>query len=257
MAVNGCAAHKLRSARLLHPKKWIFIGFYRGQFSRFRQKVCRTWDAQQSSDVKEAARQIGARRRIYDRLAAGYDRAMRPVERAGLARLRARLLAELPEGARLLEVGAGTGANFEFYPAQAVGVASEPSWKMLEVAREKQRPPGVRLVQAEAERLPFADDTFDAACAALVFCSVASPGAAFGELRRVVRRGGKVALVEHVRPAGWLGYVFDALSRLTVALFDDHFNRRTAEEAARAGLVPVHVESRLFGIVQLIVCRVE
>lgn len=182
---------------------------------------------------------------------------MRPLERAGLAGLRARLFAELPAGARLLEVGAGTGANFEFYPADAVGVASEPSREMLEVARAKRRPVAVRLVQAEAERLPFADDTFDAACASLVFCSVASPVEAFGELRRVVRGGGTVALVEHVRPEGWLGYVFDALSRLTVALMDDHFNRRTAEEAARAGLVPVRIERRLFGIVQLIVCRVE
>lgn len=196
--------------------------------------------------------------RIYDRLAAGYDRAISPLERWGLARLRAAALGELPEDARLLEVGAGTGANFRYYPRGARGVASEPSHEMIKLARAKQvAAPRVRLAQARAEQLPFADHTFDAACATLVFCSVASPALAFKELRRVVRSGGKVVLLEHVRPAGLLGYLFDALSLLTVALFEDHFNRRTADEARRAGLTALRVERHLLGIVQIIVCRVE
>lgn len=195
---------------------------------------------------------------VYDRLAADYDRAMRPLERWGLARLRAAALRELPTGARLLEVGAGTGANFPFYPAGARGVCVEPSGAMLEVARGKEaRPPGVRLVRARAERLPFADSSFDAALATLVFCSVESPGRAFAELRRVVRRGGPVVLLEHVRPSGPLGLVFDALNLLTVALCEDHFNRRTADEARRAGLQVVRVRKHLLGVLQTIVCRVE
>ncbi|HVF56233.1 MAG TPA: methyltransferase domain-containing protein [Pyrinomonadaceae bacterium] len=194
----------------------------------------------------------------YDRVAPRYDRAMRPLERLGLAQLRAATLRELPEDARLLEVGAGTGANFSFYPRGARGAASDASGEMLSIAREKpERPRGVALVQTRAERLPFADASFDAAFATLVFCSVASPREAFEELRRVVRRGGTVALLEHVRPKGPLGYVFDALSLLTVALFDDHFNRRTADEARRAGLKVLRVERHLLGIVQIIVCRVE
>jgi hypothetical protein len=71
-----------------------------------------------------------------------------------------------------------------------------------------------------------------------------------------VRAGGRVVLLEHVRPAGALGYAFDALSLLTVALMDDHFNRRTADEASRAGLEVLTVEKHLLGVVQLIVCRV-
>jgi hypothetical protein len=59
-----------------------------------------------------------------------------------------------------------------------------------------------------------------------------------------------------VRPAGPLGYAFDALSLLTVALMGDHFNRRTSDEARRAGLEVLKVESYLLGVVQLIVCRV-
>ena len=193
----------------------------------------------------------------YDRVAAHYDRWTRPLERAGLRRLRAAALAELPAGGRLLEVGAGTGANFAFYPRGARAACAEPSREMLLRAREKpERPAGAALVQAFAERLPFADGSFDAALATLVFCSVAVPAQGLAEMRRVVRAGGRVVLLEHVRPPGVLGYAFDALSLLTVPLFEDHFNRRTAEEARRAGLEIMSVRSHLLGAVQLIVCRV-
>lgn len=113
----------------------------------------------------------------------------------------------------------------------------------------------MHLVQSDAERLPFADASFDAAVATLLFCSVASPQAAFAELRRVVRPGGNIALLEHVRPNGLLGYVFDALSVLTVALFDDHFNRRTAEEALRAGFKVLRIERHALGIFNIIILR--
>jgi phosphatidylethanolamine/phosphatidyl-N-methylethanolamine N-methyltransferase len=193
---------------------------------------------------------------VYDRLASTYDRAMRPLERRLVARLRARAFAEIAEGARLVEVGAGTGANFAHYPRGATGACVELSLEMLKVARGKARPDGLALVQARAESLPFADATFDAAVATLVFCSVESPQKSFAELKRVVRAGGRVVLVEHVRPRGALGFVFDALSLFTTWLFDDHFNRRTAEEARRAGLRVVRVDSHALGIVQLIVCEV-
>jgi ubiquinone/menaquinone biosynthesis C-methylase UbiE len=112
-------------------------------------------------------------------------------------------------------------------------------------------------VQAYAERLPFADGAFDAALATLVLCSVEAPARCLAELRRVVRAGGRVVLLEHVRPHGALGHAFDALSLLTVPLLGDHFNRRTAEEARRAGLSVERVDSRLRGVVQLIVCRAD
>ncbi len=211
-----------------------------------------------TSDATESHTPEGEPPPVYDRLAAGYDCAMRPLERWFLARMRVATFEHLPATAsHLLEVGAGTGLNFRFYPRAASGVASELSRAMIEIARGKdERPRGVSLVQCRAEQLPFADHTFDAAFATLVFCSVESPALAFAELRRVVRPGGTVALLEHVRPDGLPGYFFDALSRLTVALFQDHFNRRTALAAERAGLRFVHIERRLFGIVQLIVCRV-
>jgi ubiquinone/menaquinone biosynthesis C-methylase UbiE len=197
---------------------------------------------------------------IYDSFAPHYDRALRPLERLLLRRLRAAAFRKLPAGdnrIRLLEIGAGTGLNFAHYPPGAHGAATELSREMLRLAAHKPRPAGVRLVQASAEALPFADGSFDAACAALVFCSVASPPRAFAELRRVVRAGGRIVLLEHVRPSGLLlGRLFDALNYCTVRLCQDHFNRRTATLAESAGLRFVSVERHALGIIQIIVCEV-
>lgn len=198
---------------------------------------------------------------IYDRLAHGYDGALKPCERLFLSRWRAEAFANLGElaaGGRLLEIGAGTGANFVHYTAEARGVAGEISRGMIERARLKPHPARIHLVQHQAEKLPFADATFDCALATLVFCSVQSPLAAFRELRRVVRAGGRISLLEHVRPENTLlGFAFDALNRITVPLLDDHFNRRTASIAAEAGLNVMRVERRACGIVQFIVCEVK
>lgn len=135
-------------------------------------------------------------------------------------------------------------------------MASEVSCEMLKIASGKAHPASIHLVQASAEQLPFPNNSFDAAFATLVFCSLASPRNAFIELSRVVRPDGTIILLEHVRPGGLLGYIFDALNVLTVALFDDHFNRRTAQEAESAGLQLLRVERRAFGVVNLIICRV-
>lgn len=195
-------------------------------------------------------------RDTYDRFAPRYDDTMRPLERWFLSRLRQETFNLLPENARILEVGAGTGRNFVFYPAGTSGVASEPSREMLNIAKDRQRPAAVTLVQSEAESLPFQNASFDAAFATLVFCSVSSPQKAFAELRRVVKSGGTILLLEHVRPRGVLGLLFDVLNLITCPLFGDHFNRRTADEARAAGLHLLKVESSLGGIINLIACRV-
>jgi SAM-dependent methyltransferase len=103
--------------------------------------------------------------------------------------------------------------------------------------------------------LPFAANTFDAAFATLVFCSIPKPENAFRELRRVVKPNGKIVLLEHVRPNGLLGFAFDFLNILTVALIEDHFNRRTAKIAEDSGLKVLEVKRKAFGIVNLIVCE--
>lgn len=191
----------------------------------------------------------------YNELAPKYE-AISRFEQRFFPTLRAEALSQLPTNARILEVGAGTGLNFVHYPAGVSGVATEPNSEMIKLAREKQKPSRVSLVQNCAEKLPFPDDSFDAAFATLVFCSVASPQAAFAELRRVVRSGGKIILLDHVRPGGLLGLVFDAMNLLTVPLFDDHMNRRTTDLAKTSGLEVIDVKCQAWGIINLITCRV-
>lgn len=190
---------------------------------------------------------------LYDKFAASYDKALAPFEKRFLSRWRWETLSFLPENARLLEIGAGTGANFPFYPPSKRAVASEISVKMLEIASRKTRQ--IQLVQTNAEILPFAANSFDAAFATLVFCSIPAPENAFAELKRVVKPNGKIVLLEHVRPNGLLGYFFDFLNIFTVALIEDHFNRQTAKLAENAGLKILQVKQKAFGAVNLIVCE--
>lgn len=192
----------------------------------------------------------------YDDVAQYYERVMSPFERWVIPGLRQAVLMEIPAGALTLEVGAGTGLNFVHYPVEAKGVATEYSREMLKIASDKNRPGGVSLLQNCAEDLPFQNASFDAAFATLVFCSVASPVKALTELRRVVRSGGTVVLLEHVRPRGVLGPLFDFLNLFTSNLFDDHINRQPAQTASDVGLEVVKVERSRLGIINLITCRV-
>lgn len=191
---------------------------------------------------------------VYDSFARFYDRLFAPFEKRFLGRWRSETLSVLPLDAAILEVGAGTGANFKFYPTSKIAISSEIASEMLMVAVTKRR--SNQLVQADAQSLPFDENSFDGAFATLVFCSIPEPKLAFGELLRVVKPGGTLVLLEHVRPDGPFGVVFDALNVLTVALIDDHFNRRTADIAAAAGLEVLEIRRKAFGVINLIVCRI-
>lgn len=192
----------------------------------------------------------------YDKIAAGYDKALAPFEERFLKKWREETLSYLPENAVILEIGAGTGANFPFYPPFKHAVASEISCKMLEKAREKinEKTRFVSLIQNNAEFLPFAENSFDAAFATLVFCSLENPEKVFLELKRIVRPNGKIILLEHVRPPGISGYLFDFLNIFTTALIADCFNRETAKLSQDAGLKILDVKKKAFGIVNLIIC---
>lgn len=126
---------------------------------------------------------------------------MAATEEACLRGWRAELLAGV-EG-DVLEVGAGTGANLAHYgPLVRRLVLAEPDRHMRArlAALVAARPPGVpvEVVDAPAERLPFADATFDAVVSTLVLCSVDDLPATLAELRRVLRPGGRLHFLEHV-----------------------------------------------------------
>jgi len=129
-----------------------------------------------------------------------YDRMTASVEAAGLRARREQLLASAK--GRVLEIGAGTGANLPFYPEGVEAItAAEPespmARKLARRIRELRRP--VEIVEASAEQLPFADAQFDTVVSTLVLCTVRDLARALSELRRVLKPGGCLLFIEHVR----------------------------------------------------------
>lgn len=195
-------------------------------------------------------------RRRYDRLSKLYDRRNAFMERVALANWRRRLWAKV-EGKQILEVGAGTGINFPFYPHDARVTAVDFSEGMLAQAWARAAREGipVDLWQMDCQALKFPDESFDAVVATWVFCSVPDPVQGLKEVGRVCRRDGKIFLLEHVRSESCLGRVMDLLNPLVVRLTGANINRRTVENVLCAGLRFESVESYAFGIVKLMLLR--
>jgi len=188
--------------------------------------------------------------RIYDAtwgraFSALYDAGLKASEEAGLREMRRELLAGA--GGRVVELGAGTGANLALYPGSVSALTLvEPDPHMTKRLREKLAGSGrtATVVEAPAERLPFADAEFDTAVVTLVLCTVPDPAAALAELARVVKPGGKLLFVEHVRAAdAGLARWQDRLERPWRFLGDGcHCNRDTLATIAASPFVPGPVE---------------
>lgn len=180
-----------------------------------------------------------------------YDLLMLPAEQAGLRRLRRRIVAAAR--GRVLEVGIGTGLNLPLYDPRARVVGIEPNLDALKRARQRADEAGTALwpVQGEGERLPFRDGAFDGVVATLVFCTVADPNRAFGELHRVMRPGGGLRLLEHVRaPSPTVARIQDLVDPAwTRVLAGCHVNRDTLGTVSRAGFRVQSVRSHLGGLV--------
>ncbi|KPV39640.1 hypothetical protein AN478_10970 [Thiohalorhabdus denitrificans] len=195
-------------------------------------------------------------RRRYDRLAPVYEWFEGPMEVLAMAAWRQDLVARV-QGPAVLEAGVGTGKNLPLYGSGLTITAVDLSSRMLERSRRKPvRSPVQRLVM-DVEHLGFPDNTFDEVLATFLFCSVSNPVRGLCELARVVRPGGRVLLLEHVRPGGpLLGPLFDRLNPLVLHTIGPNINRDTVGNIREAGLM-VEEETDLFrDIVKRLVCRV-
>ncbi len=195
--------------------------------------------------------------RRWDRRARFYDRLVAPIERMmGFADGRARLFERAAKG-RVLEVGAGTGKNLPHYPEGALVVATDLSPGMLARAVEKvgDGPRAARFVVTDAEDLAFRDGVFDAVVTSFVFCTVPDPVRGLREIRRVLRGAGQMILLEHIRPEGYLGRLFDLLDPVVSRLMGPHINRRTLDHIHEAGLIVVEERNVFSDWVKLVVAR--
>lgn len=186
--------------------------------------------------------------RVYDAtwgrgFAALYDRAFAATEEAGLREMRREALSGAK--GRTIDIGAGTGANLELFPAAVTDlVLAEPDPHMVKRLRAKAAQEDATVIEAPAERLPFEDASFDTAAFTLVLCTVPNPAAALAEASRILKPSGKLLFLEHVRAedAG-LARWQDRLEKPWRFLADGcHCNRDTVATIEASPLSVEHVE---------------
>ena len=153
---------------------------------------------------------------------------------------------------RVLEIGAGTGHSFPYYEKAAEVVATEPDPFMLARARKRLEELGlghVELRQHAAEELPFEDGGFDHVVSVFVLCTVQDLRRALLEARRVLKPGGSLRLIEHVRYDGGLrGLVQDAIAPIWGYFGNGcHVNRRTGEAIVEAGFQFAELQRHVMG----------
>jgi ubiquinone/menaquinone biosynthesis C-methylase UbiE len=181
-----------------------------------------------------------------------YDKLMGPLEKKWIASVRKKIVSGL-EG-NVLEIGAGTGANFPYYSKGKLErlVSLEPNPYMLDQAKSKAKEFGlpVEFHQGSAEALPFENEEFDIVVATLVLCSVDEPEKVFQEIRRVCKKGGKIVLFEHVRTESkTLAALQDVLTPAWKRLCDGcHLNRDTGRYMEESGIELVNEKKYLKGI---------
>jgi len=175
-------------------------------------------------------------------LAPLYDRMSRKSEEAGMGAMRENLLAEA--NGRVLEIGGGTGVNLRYYDGLDSLVVTEPEPAMLRRLHDRVRGEATQaeIVHAPAEDLPFEDESFDTVVSTLVLCGV-DQERSLGEVRRVLRPGGRLLFLEHVRsddPA--LARLQDRMNRLNRFLVGCECNRATLTAIEAAGFTISRVE---------------
>lgn len=205
---------------------------------------------------EERARANEHQRRQYAKEAAGYDRGSDLFER-WLFGAGHRTWACSRATGRTLELAIGTGLNLPEYPddAEVTGIDLTP--EMLEQARRRAADLGrrVELCEGDAQALPFPDGAFDTVLATYAMCSVPDLTLAIAEARRVLRSGGRLILVDHVRssvaPLFWL----QRLMELAPSRTQDELTRRPIDQVRAAGFTIEGSDRLRAGVVERLVAR--
>jgi ubiquinone/menaquinone biosynthesis C-methylase UbiE len=195
-------------------------------------------------------------RRAYDAFAPRYDRAIRFYERMQFRGGREWVCARARGD--VLEVGVGTGLNLPLYPpgVRVSGVDLSPA--MLAVARGRAQELGVtvNLREADAQALPFPDGSFDTVVCTLSLCAIPDDRVAIAEMRRVLRPGGSLVLLDHVGSNWWpIWAVQRLLEVFTVRSTGEHQTRRPLPLVLAAGFEVVEAERLKAGTVERVNAR--
>ncbi|MBA2544838.1 MAG: class I SAM-dependent methyltransferase [Deltaproteobacteria bacterium] len=157
-------------------------------------------------------------------------------DRAGLAERRRALVSDLR--GKVVEIGCGTGAMFPYYEgAEVIGIEPDPAFAAK--GREAARGTSIEVIEGSGEALPLPDASMDAAVLALVLCSVPDEDRVCAEVARVVKPGGQIRLIEHVRSERRVaGALMKALDPLWFRINGQgcHLDRDPLPALDRAGL---------------------
>lgn len=193
----------------------------------------------------------------YDRIAPYFEGLEAVMEGLFFKNWRKRLWAKV-EGHHILEVGVGTGKNFDYYRADARITAIDFSPEMLKQAAHKKarKNTSVEIELMDAQFLAYADNSFDTVIASFVFCSVPLPLKGLRELYRVCKPGGQILLLEHVLSSNpVIAKVMNFINPAIVALFGANINRNTVKNVKACGFALVRVDERSGDIIKLIEAR--
>jgi len=195
-------------------------------------------------------------RALYDGIAPRYDRALGLMERALFGDGRAWVCGQAVGD--VLEIAVGTGRNLPFYPAgiRLTGIDISPA--MLEIARHTAASLGVAadLRVGDAQALEFADAGFDTVVITLGLCTIPDHTRAIAEAARVLRPGGRLLLLEHVRSAvGPLRLLQRLAEPVTSRWLGDHLLREPVAHLGTAGFVVERVERSRAGAVERVSAR--
>jgi ubiquinone/menaquinone biosynthesis C-methylase UbiE len=193
----------------------------------------------------------------YDRIAPYFDAMEAVMEGLFFKNWRKKLWSKV-DGHHILEVGVGTGKNFEFYPIEARLTAIDFSEKMLKQAlhNKNRKSVAVDLDLMDVQSLAYADNSFDTVIGSFVFCSVPLPIKGLKELYRVCRPGGQVLLLEHVISSKPIfAKLMNSINPIVLALVGANINRNTVKNVKACGFASVRVDDRSGHIIKLIEAR--
>jgi ubiquinone/menaquinone biosynthesis C-methylase UbiE len=178
-------------------------------------------------------------RRLWDRMAGGYDRQMRRLEPLLFGRDARPWVCTQAQG-DVLEVAIGTGLNLPHYPpgTRLTGVDLSPAMLAAAAKRAAELGLSVDLAEAPAERLPYGDATFNTVICTLSLCSMADDRAAIAEMHRVLRPGGRLVLLDHVAANNRLLLALQRLwEKVTLRFAGDYQTRHPLPIAEQTGFI--------------------
>lgn len=195
-------------------------------------------------------------RRVWDELAQRYDKDIQLVERAWFGGGREWVCSRARGD--VLEVAIGTGRNISDYPDDVTlsGVDLSPAMLAVAAQRSGELDRAVDLREADAEMLPYEDESFDTVVCTLSLCAIPDHARAIEEMARVLRPDGRLLLLDHVGSRWWPVWAVERLIELfTVRAMGEHMTRRPASMLAAAGLEIVESERLKLATVERIHAR--